>query len=58
MNWLTWTSATVAADSVVETPRRVSMRRLSAAGPMPAGAASATNVAAVCTSDRAPEAAA
>ena len=49
-NWLTWTRATVAADRVVDTPRRVSIRRLSAAGPMPAGAASPTNVAAVCTS--------
>src|SRR6188474_3042007 len=49
-NWLTWTRATVAAASVVDTPRRVSIRRFRAAGPMPAGAASPTNVAAVCTS--------
>ena len=49
-NWLTWTRATVAAARVVETPRRVSIRRFRAAGPMPAGAASPTKVAAVCTS--------
>ena len=42
-NWETWTSATVATASEVVTPRRVSIRRLSAAGPIPAGAASATN---------------